>query len=242
MHKESLVETTGVSGRQYEPGLKIESSQVLAELCESNLSDQETIDKIIYNLFDRSWSGESTLKSLDAMKKQLWKNLTDQMHGYWSGSTAYSIMVTGGFLVDGKKGTNKQLTVRGMVFVNQHLSNQENQRLNGNKLIFIERNRQLVNEGRTLAQDIEQGVAVLEAAGDCYLGAMDANAEQPVVWPWDHSWWKPKTRQRNLERAGALYLAAADVAGATKCLDGEKRLQAKFEQCATALDELLGIA
>lgn len=117
MSEVNLVETAGSSERQYQPGLVIESTESLAELCKSNLEDQESIDKIIYNLFDKYWCGESTLKSLDTMKKQLHKNLSNQMQAYWSGSTAYSIMVTGGFLVDGQKGTNKSLTSRGQVFM-----------------------------------------------------------------------------------------------------------------------------
>lgn len=117
MSEVDLVETINTSGRQYEPGLMIESTESLIELCQGKLEDQESIDKIIYNLFDKYWCGESTLKSLDAMKKQLHKNLSNQMQAYWSGSTAYSIMVTGGFLVDGQTSTNKSLTSRGRVFM-----------------------------------------------------------------------------------------------------------------------------
>lgn len=109
----------------------------------------------------------------------------------------------------------------------------------GLQLIRIERNRQFTDEGRALAQDIEQGWAVLEAAGDCYSGAKDASAEQPTTWPWDRSWWKPKSRQRNLERAGALYAAAADVAEATKNVAEAQRLLGKVSNCASMLDELI---
>jgi hypothetical protein len=32
----------------------------------------------------------------------------------------------------------------------------------------------------------------------------------PEKWPWSLSWWKPKGRIRNLERAGALIAAEID--------------------------------
>ena len=32
----------------------------------------------------------------------------------------------------------------------------------------------------------------------------------PVGFPWEPKWWKPKTPQRDLERAGALCLAELD--------------------------------
>ncbi|WP_419767273.1 hypothetical protein [Arcobacter sp.] len=83
------------------------------------------IEKIIRKMFEENWSGESTLKSIDTMKKQLHKNLNDQLNGYWSGHTAYYIMTKGGFLIDGKSSTNKQLTPLGEVFIEQY--NEEKQ-------------------------------------------------------------------------------------------------------------------
>lgn len=75
------------------------------------------IDERVKKLFQDNWTGEHTLKSLENMKKQLHKNLTDQMNGYWSGSTAYFIMTNGGFLIDAKSGTKKQLTEFGKLFI-----------------------------------------------------------------------------------------------------------------------------
>lgn len=66
-------------------------------------------DEVIYKLFSTYWVGTQQ-DNLELAKKQLYKNLTDQVNGYWSGSTAYYIMTTGGFLIDGKKGTKKKLT------------------------------------------------------------------------------------------------------------------------------------
>lgn len=33
---------------------------------------------------------------------------------------------------------------------------------------------------------------------------------RPLGWPWDAQWWKPKDRERDLVRAGALCLAERD--------------------------------
>ena len=82
-------------------------------------------DKIIKELFSTRWSGDLSDAPIEDMRKQLHKSLTDQVRGYWSGHTAYSIMVDGGFLVDSKRvrveGSNmakgKKLTVLGQMFM-----------------------------------------------------------------------------------------------------------------------------
>jgi len=51
------------------------------------------------------------------MKAQLSKTLQNQIDGYWSGHTAYSIAVDGGFLIDTKHGTYKELTELGKTFL-----------------------------------------------------------------------------------------------------------------------------
>jgi len=76
------------------------------------------INKVIHILFRHHWVGDSVTKNIDTMRMQLYKNLKDQLNGYWSGSTAYHIMVQGGFLLDGKRGSNKKLTALGHIFVN----------------------------------------------------------------------------------------------------------------------------
>lgn len=73
------------------------------------------IDKIIDIMFDaKGWGIPDTI---EAKRAQLHKNLTDQVNGWWSGSTAYYIMVNGGFLIDGKPNTFKKLTVLGEMFM-----------------------------------------------------------------------------------------------------------------------------
>lgn len=75
------------------------------------------INEIIEDVFNQNWTGEYTLSSIENMRKQLYKNLKDQLNGYWSGSSAYSIMIYGGFLVDSKSGTKKELTALGEKFI-----------------------------------------------------------------------------------------------------------------------------
>lgn len=82
----------------------------------------------------------------------------------------------------------------------------------GLEQIKQERERQKSEEGWSFEHDLEHhGDEVLVAAAECYETADEAT-EQPDTWPWESHWWKPKDKVRNLERAGALYLAAVDVA------------------------------
>jgi hypothetical protein len=82
------------------------------------------MNELIEKLFKENWHGKETTKSLDNMKAQLYKNLNDQLNGYWSGSTAYYIMTKGGFLVDSKRPSKrkekKQLTELGKMFMKEY--------------------------------------------------------------------------------------------------------------------------
>lgn len=80
------------------------------------MNNEGIFDEVIFKLFNNCWCGPQS-EDVELAKKQLLKNLTDQVNGYWSGSTAYYIMTTGGFLIDGKKGTKKKLTAIGEMFV-----------------------------------------------------------------------------------------------------------------------------
>jgi hypothetical protein len=75
------------------------------------------INEIINEMFTRYWSGDDTKSSIEKMRAQLYKNLKNQLDGYWSGSSAYKIMTNGGFLIDAKSGTKKELTALGMEFM-----------------------------------------------------------------------------------------------------------------------------
>lgn len=82
--------------------------------------------------------------------------------------------------------------------------------MNGTELIATERKRQIEVEGWTTAHDSQHTVQELSAAAAAYALAKGPDAEMPQGWPWGSKWWKPKDRERNLVRSGALYLAAAD--------------------------------
>jgi hypothetical protein len=75
------------------------------------------IDKIIGKLFSERWTENLALAPIEDQRKQLFKTLRDQTNGYWSGHTAYHLAVEGGFLIDGKSNTNKQLTELGKIFM-----------------------------------------------------------------------------------------------------------------------------
>jgi len=67
--------------------------------------------------------------------------------------------------------------------------------------IAAERRRQIEEEGWSPEHDDRHAEGQLAAAAACY-----AWAGWPM-WPWDRAFWKPKSRRRDLVRAGALILA-----------------------------------
>lgn len=84
--------------------------------------------------------------------------------------------------------------------------------------IAEERNRQINEEGWTCAHDDEHSGGEMADAAACYalssdgrrkLDAHDIGLKRwpPVFWPWSNRYWKPKTRDRDLIRAGALIVA-----------------------------------
>jgi len=80
-----------------------------------------------------------------------------------------------------------------------------------------ERQRQIAGEGYSVAHDDEHVDGELFLAAVIYwqraIGiahAMRLSADGfsvPAPWPWDGRYWKPRTCDRDLERAGALCLA-----------------------------------
>jgi len=87
------------------------------------------IDKIIHQLFSIRWSGDLNKSPIEDMRKQLHKNMQNQIDGFWTGHTAYHIMVDGGFLIDAKRKRiedtgmceGKKLTVLGQMFMDSML-------------------------------------------------------------------------------------------------------------------------
>ncbi|MEF1187766.1 hypothetical protein QTO04_00470 [Vibrio parahaemolyticus] len=74
------------------------------------------IDQVIHELFSSRWVGSLSYGPIKSQRAQLYKNLKNQLDGYWTGHTAYWMLVEGGFIVDGPKGTAKQLTRFGSMF------------------------------------------------------------------------------------------------------------------------------
>lgn len=56
------------------------------------------------------------------------------------------------------------------------------------------------------------GHAELISAAAAYNSAFAPETCAPARWPWNSRFWKPGDRVRNLECAGALYLAAGEAA------------------------------
>lgn len=100
-------------------------------------------------------------------------------------------------------------------------------RMSGPEMILNERARQIEDEGRSLAYDLENNErGELAAAASCYalLAAGQSKAERmpggtPDVvtmaplkaWPWRGAAWNPSNnRLKNLVRAGALIAAEID--------------------------------
>lgn len=83
--------------------------------------------------------------------------------------------------------------------------------------VLSERERQVASEGWTHQHDDEHDPGDLACAGAAYaLSAGDAihpmsqgdgRCQQPLFWPWDAKWWKPKTPRQDLVRAAALIIA-----------------------------------
>lgn len=117
-----------------------------------------------------------------------------------------------------------------------------NERVTGMARITAERQRQVEREGFDAAHDAEHSSFELIDAAACYNSAPGPTAEQPRRWPWDACWWKPRDRIRNLERAGALYLAAADRADQEGNTDRAERCRrAWVPSAAQEIDRLLAL-
>jgi len=84
----------------------------------------------------------------------------------------------------------------------------------GIELIEEERKRQINKEGFTTSTDlINCPNGKLAEAASCYSTTSqteETKADPPITWPWGKGWWKPKTKLRNLARAGALIAAEID--------------------------------
>jgi len=67
--------------------------------------------------------------------------------------------------------------------------------------VLVERERQKAAEGWTPEHDDEHANGSIALAAAAYASGYE------WIWPWDGTWWKPKSPRRDLVRAGALILA-----------------------------------
>jgi hypothetical protein len=82
--------------------------------------------------------------------------------------------------------------------------------MTGIERVAKERERQMHEEGWTPEHDSHHDGGELALAAACYATAETATVVVPCRWPWEREWWKPSTRVRNLEKAGALIAAEID--------------------------------
>ena len=85
--------------------------------------------------------------------------------------------------------------------------------MTGIERIAAERKRQINEEGFDAEHDSQHSGADLLAAARCYADeyrVIHKDVDIPLHWPWGNFEWNPKTRERDLVRAGALALAAVD--------------------------------
>ncbi len=80
--------------------------------------------------------------------------------------------------------------------------------------VLAERQRQIEVEGWTPEHDDMNGDGQMAVAAGYYALACGYPHERdigrgqvPSYWPWEPSWWKPRTKRENLVRSGALVLA-----------------------------------
>jgi len=111
--------------------------------------------------------------------------------------------------------------------------------LTGQQLIAAERSRQIESENWSANHDDDQGSEKLELAALCYRNAAGEDCPAPANWPWAIEWWKPKSRQRNLERAGALYQASADAAERAHDFERRDDLWGHVASCGILLDSVI---
>lgn len=88
------------------------------------------------------------------------------------------------------------------------------------KDVLAERARHITQEGWSHSHDDWHTDGEMGRAAACYaagqpifvLGVNHGPDDKPFptfdhAWPWDDEWWKPRSRRRDLVRAGALILA-----------------------------------
>jgi|GEM_PF-6349895 len=113
--------------------------------------------------------------------------------------------------------------------------------------IRAERERQILEEGYTVHRDKVNGHEDVVMAAATYEMESKHRKEHPDNWPWDFKHWKPTAYQgtegriRELEKAGALYLAAKQVMEAKGLnIPLKHAVCEKVDAMAERIAELLG--
>lgn len=110
----------------------------------------------------------------------------------------------------------------------------------GIELITEERARQIEVEGWNYEHDDNHKNGELEMAGLTYFRyALHPSSSVPTTWPWGREWWKPSGHViRNLEKAGALYLAESERLARDGDYEGEFLAKVCADQCAEEIDKI----
>lgn len=74
-------------------------------------------DSYIVGLFDGTDFGPHINGNVEEQKRLIRNALENQLAGYWTGRTLYSILIEGGFLHDAKFKEQKKLTQLGEAFL-----------------------------------------------------------------------------------------------------------------------------
>jgi hypothetical protein len=123
--------------------------------------------------------------------------------------------------------------------------------MTGLERIQVERRRVIEKEGFTPQADRLYKIGELSRAAGCYEAFANAPFLKgtPDTWPFEDHWFKPSTAERNLEKAGQLYLAEVErlnyliddtfspiLRGHYQAL--RNRAADGLQRCARALDEM----
>ncbi len=193
-----------VPPRQFEPSSKI-IDKLLKELAEQPDQLQLTpkvamsqIDQVIHELFSNNWTPDLRSASIGKMRAQLYKNLKDQLAGYWTGHTAYWILIEGGFIVDGPRGTAKQLTRFGSMF-KEEMEKSSNDALQETRTNL--HSEALWSPALAQTEKTSQGIAehlmTLKRYNSVILGLAGGCVHRlgETTWPWNY-----EASQKSIER------------------------------------------
>ena len=83
------------------------------------ITDDEIID-----LFEGTNFGDKINNCAKMKRRELFKSVRDKQNGYWTGHTAFNIMLNAGLVQNGLASNKTNLTTRGYNFLNQEAHNE----------------------------------------------------------------------------------------------------------------------